>query len=223
MKWALLAVILFFILLFFTSVRISIEYKRLNENDHIHIETKIWFGLITLKFDIPLLQIQSLFQGVKVKHHTAVTPDRPPEPKKKKKSFFLTPHLVRDYIHKFHQLKIRVHDLNQITKSLLRHVHCEQLEWNTRVGVGDAAATGVITGVIWGLKTTFIGIFSHYVRFKTVPHLNVVPAFQDNSIDTQFFCIVRFRIGHAIIAGTRILLKLRKGREGIWQSTLFRA
>lgn len=221
MKWALLAAILFLILLFFTNVRISIEYKRAKENDHIHIESKVWFGLITLKFDIPMLQIQSLFQGVKVKHHATVTPESPPVPKKKK-SFFLTPHLIRRYAHRFHLLKLRVHDFNQILKSLLKHIRCEQFEWYTRVGVGDAAATGVITGLIWGVKTTFIGVFAHYVKLRTIPRLNVVPSFQDSSIDTQFLCIVRFRIGHAIIAGTRILLKLRKGREGIWQSTLFR-
>lgn len=220
MKWILLLVGVLGFIIFFTTVKIKIQYKRAKENDHIHIEAGIWFGVITFKFDIPMLQIQSLFHGVKVEEKVAPAPAKAPKAQKAKFRF-----TIRDffrYLHRLYKLRIHVHDFNQIAKKTLKKIRCEQIEWYTRIGVGDAAATGVVTGVVWGVKSTLVGVLSHYLTLRTVPRMNVVPAYRGEDLDTRFSCILRFRIGHAIIAGTRILFKLRKGREGLWQNTPFR-
>lgn len=221
MIWVGFTLVMIFLLIYFTTVRIHIEYKRARENDHIHIKAGIWFGLISLKFNIPLLQLQSLIKGVKGEEE--VTPANTKTAGIQKSKFRLTPREVYRYFHRFYLLRDQVHNLNLIFKQVLKKIRCEQFEWYTRVGVGDAASTGVLTGVIWGIKTTIVGLFSHYVTLRTTPRMNVVPAFQGQNLDTRFSCILRFRIGNAIIAGIRILFKFKKGREGIWQNTLFRA
>lgn len=221
MIWIVITLVMIFLLIYFTTVKIQIEYKRAKENDHVHIQAGIWFGLIRLKFNIPLLQLQSLIKGVRVEEN--VTSSTPKDPEIQKRKFRFTPKEFYRYLKRFYQLRDQVLDLNRIVKQTLKKIRCEQFEWYTRVGVGDAASTGILTGVIWGIKTTFIGIFSQYVTLRTTPRMNVIPAFQGQHLDTQFFCIVRFRIGNAIIAGIRILFKFKKGREGIWQNTLFRA
>jgi len=221
MIWFLVALLILFILIYFSTVRIKIEYKRKKENDMIHIEVKIWFGLITLRYQIPMLQVRSLFDGVKVERK--VDPMAGNTKPVGRKKFWLTPSIIQRYFQKIRLLRIRVHDLNEIAKKTMKYFICENLQWNTRVGVGDAAATGVVTGLVWGIKTTFLGMVFHFITLKTIPQINVVPAFRSETVDTHFHCILRFKIGHAIIAGTRIMLNLRKGREGRWQSTLFRA
>lgn len=220
MIWIIITFVMIFLLIYFTTVRIQIEYKRASENDYVHIEAGIWFGLIRLKFNIPLLQLQSLVNGVRGEEEVAsATPEAPA----KKSKFKLTPKEVYRYIRRLYRLRNQVHNLNQIARQTLKKIRCEQFEWYTRVGVGDAASTGVLTGVIWGIKTTFVGLLSRYVTLRTTPRMNVVPAFQGQNLDTRFSCILRLRIGNAIIAGIRILFKFKKGREGIWQNTLFRA
>lgn len=222
MKWLGLIILILLILvivLFLTKIKITIVYKRKKEDDRIHLVVSAWWNLITLKYDVPMLQIQSLIHGVGVKQKTeagTVTP-------LPKKRFRLTPEKVRKYIQNVYRLKKRVHDFNEIFKRIFKHIYCDQLEWYTKVGVGDAAITGIMTGALWSIQSVFIGFISRYITFRTVPKMNVTPAFQDQDINTQVHCILVFRIGNVIIAGTRILFKLRKGREGLWQNTLFRA
>ncbi|HJV45235.1 MAG TPA: DUF2953 domain-containing protein [Bacillota bacterium] len=219
MKWILIVMLILFVIIFCTNVKIFLEYRRERENDMITIQMSIWFGLIRFKYQIPMLQINSLFQGVKVNKQTTASENASP----KKKRFRITPQQIHKYIQKLRLLKLQIHDLNEIAKQTLRKFHCEEWEWRTRVGLGDAATTGVVTGVIWAVKANILGIVAHYIHLSQPPRLDVIPTFQDTTIDTHIRCILRFRVGNAIIAGTRILMNLRKGREGKWQSTLFRA
>ncbi|MFL6557812.1 MAG: DUF2953 domain-containing protein, partial [Bacillus sp. (in: firmicutes)] len=100
--------------------------------------------------------------------------------------------------------------LHLIVKSFFRKVSIKKLDWDTLIGAGDAAHTGMITGAIWALKGSIIGIISHYLRLREVPKVTVTPHFQAAVIQTRLTCIIQFRIGHAILAGLK-LIKFWKG------------
>jgi len=222
MKWfglIILIILVVILVIFLTSIKITVEYKRRKENDRIHLEFSAWWNVIKFKYEIPMVQIQSLVKGVGVKQKTNMG-SAAPLPRKR---FRLTPADVRYVLHRFYTLQKQVHDLNEISKKFLKHIYCERLEWYTKVGAGDAAITGLLTGAVWSIQSMVVGLTSNYITFRAVPKMDVVPAFQGKDINTQVHCILKFRIGNVIIAGTRILFKLRKGREGLWQNTLFRA
>jgi hypothetical protein len=102
-------------------------------------------------------------------------------------------------------------------------VYCRQIEWNTVLGAGDAAATGVLTGLVYGVKSVIISVFSHYLTMYTVPRISVQPLWDTKAVRTRFSCRLQFRVVFAAAAGVRILLKIRKGRQRKWQAAPTRA
>jgi hypothetical protein len=105
---------------------------------------------------------------------------------------------------------------------MLRKVTCEQLSWGTTVGTGDAAETGVLTGLIWTIKSILLGIVAGYIRWDQSPQLEVAPQFNQAILEIRFHSIIRFRLGHAILAITRLLAHMRKGRGRKWQIIPFK-
>ena len=45
-------------------------------------------------------------------------------------------------------------------------------------GVGDAAITGMLTGALWTIKGSIIGMLSHYFRLLDNPNVPAQPQFQ---------------------------------------------
>lgn len=112
-----------------------------------------------------------------------------------------------------------VHDFYPTIQKFLKHIQCKELSWHTSMGIGDAAATGTITGIIWSIKSIILATMTNYIVLRTFPRLSVQPVWNQTVIHTQFRCILTLKLGHAIVTGIRILLKLRKGRERKWQTT----
>lgn len=79
----------------------------------------------------------------------------------------------------------------------------------TRVGVGDAAATALITG---GFFTIFSLIINHLENRYDLQKKKIVilPFFQGSVFDIDLDCIIDFKMGHIIITGLRILMKKLK-------------
>ena len=225
MKWFFFVWAFLLISFLLTHVKIIIEYKKSEQNDHIHLELKFLFDLLALKFDIPVLKMTSFLEGAQVKMQAspAGPAENDAEPAQSRGGLFLTPRKVKKGLELINRIKLRAHDVQEVAKFTLSKLKCEKFEWHTRVGVGDAASTAMVTGLFWGVKTTLFGAFAHYIALRTTPRINVVPAYYSTEVDTRFLCIFRYRIGNSIIAVVRILFKLIKGREGIWQNTLFRA
>jgi hypothetical protein len=70
--------------------------------------------------------------------------------------------------------------------------------------MGDAAHTGVMVGGCWAIKGSIIGVLTNFLHFKVMPNLSITPDFQKQRVETSFSCILRFRVGQAIIAGIKL-------------------
>jgi hypothetical protein len=84
------------------------------------------------------------------------------------------------------------------------------MEWNSMIGIGDAARTGTLVGALWIVKGSIIGVISNYIRLKEMPKLSITPNFQQAISQTRFSCMIQFRIGNAMLAGIK-LVKYWKG------------
>lgn len=218
--WIVLGVIfLVFLLLFLTPLRILLTYQRVGENDRLSVEVQIWYRLIKLKYEIPLVKLKWGQSGPKWAGEIKKG-NRPDQ--EIRKAELDTPKIKKS-MRTFQWFKTHVIDFLPILKDLMLHIRCEQLNWRTAIGVGDAAATGTLTGMVFGIKSAVIGAISHHISLTNIPRISVHPVWNGEIIRTNLTCILRFQVGHAIIAGVRILLKLRKGRERTWQSTQSKA
>jgi hypothetical protein len=203
-----------FVIIWFTSVRIQIVYKREAENDRLEIEVSAYKRLLRYRFTVNLLQIQSLSKGVKVSQ----------KPDVGQASKWITPHTVYRWQQKFTRLLRNVHDLRQILRKVLKSVHGEVLEWRTHIGLGEASATGAVVGAVWTVKSAIVALLAQYISLYARPKLDVWPDFQREMLEIHFLCILRLRVGHAIIAVIRIAMHyLQKGRERVWENIRFKA
>lgn len=213
--WIATAILLIIFLLIVTPLRIAITYGRMSENDRLSVEVSAWFRLIRYRYEFPAINLKGSEDGPKV---TAKMESKTDETWKN-----ITGPKVKKWYHNYQEFLEKVHDLQPIVKKMTSRIRCVDLDWHTTLGTGDAAETGALTGLVWGAKSMLIAFFSHNISFRTIPRVSVEPVWNGKCIRTRFTCILQFRLGHAMIAGIRILFRIRKGREQPWQTTPSRA
>lgn len=206
------------IITFFTTLQISIHFKRNGKDDNVKTIVKAWFGLIHFRTEVPIIDFSEDLSGTEYQMKIESPNETIDETK-----FKMHPLEIMQVNQRLYNWIKKIHDLHKIVKRFLKGVRLDQLEWYSKIGTGDAAQTGVLTGVGWGVKSSLIGLVSAYVTLRSIPRIHVQPLFQEKRIETELVCMIRLKIGHAIIAGIRILLNLRKRRDNKWQNTQFRA
>lgn len=88
-----------------------------------------------------------------------------------------------------------------IAAAFRRALHtCERLEWETRLGTGDAALTALAAGGMWALKGTVYTAFAARIRFTAPPHFAVQPVWDRSGFEMRIDCIFRVRLGEIILA-----------------------
>jgi hypothetical protein len=205
---ALIIIILFILLIIFSKLTIRLNYFHHNENDELKIQFRIWFGLIRYTINVPLVKIDDNSPSIVVKGSTQMGDSSGKDSPTKEGQ------ITKDgIISKFTNAKeIIQHVVNTsvIVKKFMKRLVIKHFEWHSLVGIGDAAHTGIITGALWTLKGSILGVLSHFLRLKEMPVLSITPHFQLAIIQTHITCIFQFRIGYAILAGLK-LIKFWKG------------
>lgn len=198
------------VVIWFTVIHIRVEYNRVHEDDQLLVEFSVW-RFLRYKKNIPLLNLKD--EGLQYTETSKTEAGESIQEKKNKKKLF-TPQDIYNLKRNIDRWLRRVHDLNQIMKKTLKKVRCDQLEWNTKIGLGDAAATGTFTGVVWGIQSCIVAVIAHYISLRSMPHMNVIPNFQNKWLETRLLLHFRFRVGSGIIAGIHIYFNfIRKIRK----------
>ncbi|MCM3715019.1 DUF2953 domain-containing protein [Alkalihalobacillus oceani] len=201
MRWfliILLILVLLLVLIMITKLTISIIYRHLKDDDLLEVAVRVW-GMRVYTFSAPVIQLDDTSLSLIVREEQEMGP------KKSDKTQAFTINTLLNDFRLLNDLVHHVVGLHQIMKRFLRHVSLKQLHWYTAFGVGEAAMTAQLSGVIWGLKGSMIGLLSHYVKVKQLPKLRVDPRFQEVITQVSFSCMISFRIGHAIVAGLMLL------------------
>jgi len=212
LKWILIGCLLLLVLLvaiIMTRLKVSIHYFHAQDDDSLKIEFKAWYGLIKYKLNVPLIKVDDNSPTIVVKDEVQIGED---EKNKKKKTMQLS---AEDIVNSFKDIKVlleHVVSFHRIIRHFLLKVQVKQLEWHTFIGVGDAALTGMLTGAIWTIKGSIIGIISQYLRLLENPNMSVSPQFQMAVSQTSFKCMLQFRIGHAMVAGIKLVKFWKGGR-----------
>lgn len=212
MKWLLIAVIaliLLFILIMATKLKILFHFYHGNDNDHVKIQFKAWFGLIRYKIEVPLIKVDEDSQTLVVKEKKAAGPQEDTANKDTKQ--FSAKDLINS-LHDIRELINHIVSLHKIIRKFLRHVTISKLEWHTFAGVGDAAHTGMLTGALWAIKGSIMGLVSHYMKLKARPDITITPQFQFAVSQTAISCMIHFRVGHAMLAGIKLIKFWKGGR-----------
>ncbi|CAI9393817.1 DUF2953 domain-containing protein [Bacillus sp. T2.9-1] len=200
---------LFLVLIFlcFLKLTIHIRYYHKKDNDDLKIELRALFGLIKYKKTIPLIKIDEDSPTLVMKEETELQGKQ--ETVEETKQFSASDLLI--FLSNLKELLNHVVQFHRIVRSFLAKLTIKHIEWSSIVGLGDAAHTGMISGAIWAVKGSIIGIISNYMKLKDMPKINIYPQFQGMASETLFSCMIQFRIGHAMMAGIKLVKYWKDG------------
>ncbi|TKC15804.1 DUF2953 domain-containing protein [Robertmurraya kyonggiensis] len=212
MMWvaiAVVAIILLIIVVLIMKISVIIDYYHGNDDDHLKITLKALFGLLRYKINIPVIKMDKDSPAIVVKENVEMKVGPQENEQKKGKEKFTVDELLAS-LKDMKLLLKHVAGLHRIIRSFLKKVTVSKVEWNTIVGVGDAAYTGMLTGAIWTVKGSIIGLMCSLMKVQETPQIMITPDFNRSISQTSLKCMIHFRIGHAIFAGIK-LFKYWKG------------
>jgi hypothetical protein len=204
-------VICLVVIVFFTKVKIYILFGRQGEEDQGEVVITVLGGLIKRRLKIPTIDFKNLDKGIEVKAETDSATSE------KKNRSFINKDFIEHFYEKYEELLHRISHLQEMVRWFFARITCEHWKWETMIGTGDAAEAGVLTGVVWSVKSNVLGFLSHYIRWVTVPKLDVVPNFGQAVFQTTYEGIFHFRLGNLIRFGIKLWFRLRKHRKTNWQ------
>lgn len=203
-------------------IRILISFTRLDGNDELTVDAHALFGLVKLRYTIPIMRLRSLQEGLELK---AERVDKNKNEMRSEREHAVTLHKIRQAFANARLLLEHCFQFNEWLHSVISRVRCTSLVWNTSVGLSDAAQTAIATGVLWSLKTSLLSWLLRRIRLETQPRLKVMPAFNQWQFTTELLCKLQIRLGTVLVAGFRLLVRIARTKGGIkiWQRVLFRA
>lgn len=209
--WILIVLFLFIFISLFTKLTIDLTYKFDPNDQRLVVLIKALFGLIRIRMDIPELNDTNTEKQKSEKTDPSLD-----------KNFTDIDSIDEDEALKaYRPIKYWMKNMNELYKVMkksLKKVRITQLVWKSAIGTGDAATTGIISGVGWGFKGTVIGMLSYYFSLKVQPQLEIRPIFNRKISNTYVKCIFQVRAGQAILAGLKIF-KLWKKMKSLRQLT----
>ena len=82
---------------------------------------------------------------------------------------------------------------------LWRKIKIKKINWNTRLGIENAAVLGIMTGILWSIKGVIIGFILNNKIVEDL-YVDVVPVYNTNNIEISFNCIIKVKIVYIITA-----------------------
>lgn len=209
--WILIVLFLFIFISLFTKLTIDLTYKFDPNDQRLVVLIKALFGLIRIRMDIPELNDTN----------TEKQKSDKPVPSLDKNFTDIDSIDEDEALKAYRPIKYwmkNINELYKVVKKSLKKVRITQLVWKSAIGTGNAATTGIISGVGWGFKGTVIGMLSYYFSLKVQPQLEIRPIFNRKISNTYVKCIFQVRAGQAILAGLKIF-KLWKKMKSLRQLT----
>lgn len=186
MKWILLFILIMFL---FMPVHIHISIKW-NRKFNIKISLVTLFGLIKYKIDIA--KIKSWYGEKSIGKNKEDEDKKIFNMMKKIKEYYSNNKKWIDYF--------------------LRKAKIEKIYWLTSFGLGDAALTGISTGILWSVKNWILAIITNNKKAKEI-YINIFPNFGSDNIESQFSCIISWNFVYIIIVSLYLLIMKIKGGE----------
>ncbi|WP_284640329.1 DUF2953 domain-containing protein [Paenibacillus silviterrae] len=221
--WVLLALVLLIIFIVLaSSLQIRFSAARQGENDEAVVDVKGLFGLFKYRLHIPFVKFKNFSEGVEMKLETvnrsqgSLLAEGEPN---------ITGENIKNAFEDLKDLLRHTFQFNRWLTGMLSHVRCTDFQWTTKVGVGDAPSTAVTTGMVWGLKSSFLGFAFRYIRLETQPRLNVVPNFNQTEFTSVAKGLLYLRNWHLMVGLVSLLLRVTKVKGGmkVWQQVIQKA
>jgi hypothetical protein len=222
----LIAAGLFFLLLLIVAmspVVITGHIKRIEDNDDAELRIRALLGIINYDWQLPIAQ----FKGMGMDFKKEMTAENMGGTHQGTSDMHVDVHSIMKAIHRMNLILKHTDNLIGWVRRTLSHVRLTECRWKTKVGTDDAMWTAMITGMVWSVKTTSIGVMSQLIRLIANPKISVEPVYEKAHFSTEGDFKAKISFGYVIYAGIRLMVQMKKSKglpKGIigWQRILLR-
>lgn len=201
----------------YSRAEIEVKYERKGTDDRVTIRVMGPFGVVYQRTEVPVMEFDEAKDGWRFELETRSKEEVGVKPQALARSEFYIHEAQK--VHQFiNRLKRLIKIFDPMIDFILAHVEVRSLAWQTTLGVGDAAATALLCGSLWGTK----GVVLSYIQSRThVTDKNVViavfPSFRESRFQTFLQCIFSLRVVHIIVAQLIMLREKRRHKKGVTQ------
>jgi len=189
-------------------VRIRVRYSRSGKLDQLIVIVHAVYGLYRLKLEIPTIRISSTGVAYDFKQKS----DAPGAGREGGgKGRLINMRSIRRLRLAAKEALRSVRQLKGWMFAGLRKVECTRYRMDIRIGTGDAASTGVATGLCWSVMGLAAGVLDRFVKLRTHPHGEVVPVYGGVELSVVWEADFRIRMGTAAVHALRVLPRLQYG------------
>jgi hypothetical protein len=192
-------------------IKIKFKVSRVNADDIIIVRVKTLYGVVNIKFEVPLLDIVFVNNKLGLKYKATVESNKTNKLWKKVSKVF-TAHDFKNIKRYFH------HDPVFFQKMLdywSNQLIINDFSFILKYGTNDAAFTALLYGTIWTILGPVLAILYNNLRFNT-KDIIITPYFDKVDINVEFSCIIKFKFGDIINTGI-MLFRRRIQRKEIKQ------
>ncbi len=214
--WVMAIILLLLLFLAITSLqraRLELEYWREGTDDRLLVNLRGPYGIVFQRMEIPLVELIATPAGPGITYLRKTQDALHGEQQERKtKILFRETGKLRAL---WRKLQPMWHAYRPALRYLLRHVHMQALTWETRVGLEDAAQSGLLVGAIWALKGVLLTAAQELMQIdERRASITVSPYFNHAYFSTYFHCIFTIRLAHVINVQWKLLCyKLRQRKR----------
>lgn len=208
-KWAFGIPLIFLCIIPFLRVNVRITYQKNGRDDELIVIFSFLMGLVSFKIEASPIRVFVLRRmkkmiaeetGLAVAGKTMADLGLDIDSKGIRSIIERTSRQYRQF--------------GPIINYLISRISIIDLVWDTSLGWGDAAITGISVGILWNIKTMILNLMNACLRRVVIKRININPDFRGVNLSIYFDCILSFKIGHAIVAGASgIFARLKDGEK----------
>ncbi len=193
------------ILLYFMPIQIKLKIIKRNEDDAIITRMRTLYGLLNLKFELPMLDIVFVNGKPALKYRAEVESNKTNKLFKRISKIFT----VKDY---YKIKKLFHHDailLNTLKKYWFKHIKIRELSIMLKLGIYDATLTALTCGTVWAVVGTSLSIIKANLDLTTKA-IEISPVFDKEGFELETSCIINFRLGNII---NTVIIVFKRSKE----------
>lgn len=195
------------------SARVELEYWRDGNDDRLLLNLRGPYGIVFQQLDVPVIDLAMTGQGPALNYRQHSQDALGGEQRVVRSKLLLKEGRKLQAI--WRKLRPVWQSYRPAAGYLLRHVHLDAFTWETKLGVDDAAATGLLVGAAWALKGSLLTLLQTKLRLgEDRASVTVAPSFSRSHFSTFLHCIFTIRIVHVINVQLQLLgYKLRQRKR----------
>lgn len=210
--WVIGVIIIIWIVILFSYVQLTTYLMRKGKDDLLQLDVKAIFGLVRFKIEVPVIIFKGLNEGLDYKAEAVLTNLKNPVGNYNEA---LDQPKIKGHFQKARELYNHVDNFPSWMNNILSHLQCVKLRWYTNLGIGDCASTAMLSGSLWGVKSSLIGFASTKISLQTMPELAVNPQYNQSIFATEMQSVLKMRLFYLLWGSLNLFYRIFKVKGGL--------